>query len=202
MAQYVLANAVNYLGSVLNPGKTIDSAAYDVVALTAAGAHLLPYNAATAARGAQLQALAAKGQALPLDQGQVVDAVSTYVDPAALGQETDEQVLTAGAGVVLHDMVYVSAADTVGRASATDSTKVAIGMVRALDGASATVRKDGEVTGLSGLTAGLTYYLSTAAGQITSTPLSGSGNIVQKIGVAADATTILLQVDHDYVVVA
>jgi len=118
----------------------------------------------------------------------------------AVGLMTDEQTLTAGVGLLLFDMAYISAADTAGRASAADATKIAIGMVRSLSGGMATVRKDGEVTGLAGLVPGATYYLDVAEGGITNVPPSASGQIVQKIGVAVDATTILLQVDRDFTV--
>ncbi len=201
MSQFVLANSVLYRGNVLPAGKIIDSAVYDVTELTGSyGAKLVPFNAATAAQAALLDKRRLRGVQLPLEMAQCIDQVSPFVDPAALGLETDEEILTAGAGLVLFDMAYVSAADTAGRASAADATKVTIGMVRALSGGMATVRKDGEVTGLVGLVPGTTYYLAVAAGGITSVPPSALGQIVQKVGVAVDVTTLILQVDRDFIV--
>lgn len=54
----------------------------------------------------------------------------------------------------------------------------------------AAVYWEGIITGLSGLTPGATQYLDIAAGGITETPPSASGNIVQIIGVALSATEI------------
>jgi hypothetical protein len=51
-------------------------------------------------------------------------------------------------------------------------------------GASATAYKDGSVTGLSGLTVGADYFLSTTAGGITTDPsgYTTSGQTVQHVG--------------------
>lgn len=46
------------------------------------------------------------------------------------------------------------------------------------------------ITGLSGLTPGATYFLSTTPGEVTATPPSGSGNIVQEIGKAISETEL------------
>jgi hypothetical protein len=48
-------------------------------------------------------------------------------------------------------------------------------------------------TSLSGLTAGDTYFLSTTAGTVSNTPPTGSGNVVQKVGVALAATEITFE---------
>lgn len=55
--------------------------------------------------------------------------------------------------------------------------------------AAAIVYKEGTISGLSGLTAGSSLYLSaTTAGAITATAPSGSGQISQRIGTALSAT--------------
>ncbi|HNU06378.1 MAG TPA: hypothetical protein PKO33_01350 [Pyrinomonadaceae bacterium] len=46
-------------------------------------------------------------------------------------------------------------------------------------------------TGLSGLTVGAEYYLSTTAGALTSTAPSTSGNSVQRLGIAISSSSIL-----------
>lgn len=56
--------------------------------------------------------------------------------------------------------------------------------------ASATVYLEGKVTGLTSLTPGATYYLSTTAGAITTTAPSGSADIVQIVGNAVNTTTL------------
>jgi len=53
---------------------------------------------------------------------------------------------------------------------------------------------EGKLTGLSGLTIGTTQYLSDSTpGDVTETPVTTSGNILQKVGRAASATTIVFE---------
>lgn len=49
---------------------------------------------------------------------------------------------------------------------------------------------EGIVTGLSGLTPGVRYYLSNTAGTITSTPLTGAGEVSQFVGRSISATEL------------
>jgi hypothetical protein len=105
--------------------------------------------------------------------------------------------------VAVGDVVYLSAADTVDKASATDDTKPAIGVVVSKPTATtAVVRWGGTASVFAGLTPGATYYLSTVAGTITDTAPSGSGNIVQRLGFAKNATTLFIQIDRDFTVLA
>jgi hypothetical protein len=78
-------------------------------------------------------------------------------------------------------------------ANATDGTKPADGFVRyacAL-GATALVFGPGLHDALSGLTPGATYFLDTTNGQITATPPSGAGNLLQSIGKAVSSSALL-----------
>lgn len=50
-----------------------------------------------------------------------------------------------------------------------------------------------QITGLTGLTAGSWYYLSTTAGDITATAPSGTGNVSQRAGKALTTTSLLFQ---------
>jgi len=79
------------------------------------------------------------------------------------------------------------------KADATAAGKEAHGYVLAsvTSGASGTVYFDDELTGLSGLTLGARYFLSTTPGVITDTPPSATGNIVQCVGVAVSASSII-----------
>lgn len=56
--------------------------------------------------------------------------------------------------------------------------------------ASATVYKDGTITGLTGLTVGPQYLSSTTAGQPTATIPTADGTLVQKVGNASSATVM------------
>lgn len=60
---------------------------------------------------------------------------------------------------------------------------------------------DGIIPGFTGLTKGARQYLSATAGGRTETPPSGSGNLVQYIGIAVSDTEIEFDPD-DYVVLA
>ena len=104
--------------------------------------------------------------------------------------------------VALRDVVYISGADTVALADADDPAKVpAIGVVVAIiDPTNCRVQLQGEVGGFGGLVPNTDYYLDTAAGGITAAPPIAPGSIVQKIGRARDATTLVVETDLDYLV--
>jgi hypothetical protein len=79
------------------------------------------------------------------------------------------------------------------KADATTNAKPAHGFVLAnvTAPANATVYLLSEInTAVSGLTIGADYYLSTTPGGVTTTPPSASGNIVQFIGTATQATAL------------
>ena len=99
------------------------------------------------------------------------------------------EALLAGELVNIHSSTVANAR----KANATDGEKPADGFVLAnvSSAATANVRRSGElVTGLTGLTPGARYYLSTTAGAITTTPPSTSGNVVQYVGVATSTTSL------------
>lgn len=51
---------------------------------------------------------------------------------------------------------------------------------------------EGTITGLAGLIPGR-YYLATSPGEVTTTPPSASGNVVQYIGEAVSTTEITFE---------
>lgn len=110
-----------------------------------------------------------------------------------VGYGEDIGVFTAGENLTAGDLVYVSAAGTVWKADANAVAKSAIGFVLAGASAAAScnVYFEGTITGLTGLTAGSKYFLSASTtGGITTTAPSGSGDIVQLVGVATSTTTL------------
>jgi len=106
--------------------------------------------------------------------------------------------------VSVNDFVYLSAIDTVDKASATSiATAPAIGIVIAKPGPTvATVLLgDGEVPGFVGLTTLAQYYLSLTAGLATlSVGAYGAGNVVQKVGKAKSTSVMIIEVDGDYTI--
>lgn len=103
-------------------------------------------------------------------------------------------------GVAVRDAVYLSAADGVDQADSDDSSKQPlIGIVVSKPSAiTAIVAYYGEVTGFVGLTPGATYYLGTVPGTITTVAPTTPGNIVQRIGFARSATTLVVFTDRDW----
>lgn len=115
--------------------------------------------------------------------------------PAGFGQNTIPAV--AAESLAAHDVVnlYNNAGTiNVRKADATAEGKEANGFVTAAYalGASATVYTEGNIlSGMSGLTPGARYYLSTTPGQVTAVPVSAAGNVDQCVGVAASDTTLV-----------
>jgi hypothetical protein len=103
------------------------------------------------------------------------------------------QTLAAGDLVNLHT---VTGAIRMRKADATDETKPAHGYVTSAvtSGNVGAMFGPGTINdAVTGLTPGATYFLSTTAGLTTATPPSTGGNIVQKIGEATSATTLLFE---------
>lgn len=116
--------------------------------------------------------------------------------PTGIGPQTKSLVaseaIAAGAGI----NVWLDAGTVKMRnadASAASAGKACHGFVLAAVASAATGSAyfEGEISGLSGLTGGATYFLSdTTPGAFTLTPVTTAGRILQKIGVATSATTI------------
>ena len=104
------------------------------------------------------------------------------------------QTYACAVGVIPGDAVYVSAANTVAKASAIGpSTLPAIGIV--LSKPTTTTCKlitDGSIDGYTGLTPGATYYVSDTPGQISTTP----GTNEQEVGVAYNTTTLIIEMQE------
>lgn len=145
---------------------------------------LTEVEAKTASAGA-----ADAGKIVALDAGGKID---TTMMPSGIG--SDSKTMTASEAISAGDIVNVhdSSGAKVRKADAANSSKLAVGFAPSAisNGASGTVNFEGTITGLSGLTIGATYYLSTTAGGITATAPTGSGNAVQKVGVAISATEL------------
>lgn len=115
--------------------------------------------------------------------------------PSGFGQNTVPAL--ASESLSAHDIVnlYNNAGTiNVRKADATAEGKEANGFVIAAvtSGATATVYTEGNIlSGLTGLTPGARYYLSTTPGQINAAPVSATGNVDQCVGVAASATTLV-----------
>lgn len=113
--------------------------------------------------------------------------------PVGIGADT--AVLVASENLAAGD--FVSVWDDVGTAKvrksdASDSAKRANGFVLAAVtlGENATVYFEGTNTQLSGLTAGDVWLSTTTPGDVQQTVPTGSGNIIQRLGVAVSPTAM------------
>lgn len=116
--------------------------------------------------------------------------------PVGFGQ--DAVTAVAAEALSAGDLVYFNASGAVLKADATAIAKQARGYVTVAvaNAANATVFFDDSNTALTGLTPGLTYYLSVISGGVTATPTTTSGQIVQEIGFAASATTLRVNIQE------
>lgn len=124
--------------------------------------------------------------------------LDTTVMPVGVGSDTKSvtasENLTGGDFVTIwNDTGTVKAR----KADATTAGKEADGFVLSAvtSGQSALVYFEATNTALSSLTPGARYYLSTSAGQVTTTPPSSSGNVVQYVGRAISTTELSFEPD-------
>lgn len=114
--------------------------------------------------------------------------------PTGVGAET--VVIQAAGNLAAGDLVNLYEAAGVSRVRKADASAAATfanGFVIAAvtSGNDATVYLGGILSGLTGLTVGKTF-LSTTPGVATAVPPTSTGNIVQSIGFAVDATSIAI----------
>jgi hypothetical protein len=114
------------------------------------------------------------------------------------GVAADSVTLTAGEALSAGDFVYISAAGTVLKADATTPAKAARGYVLAAvsNAQPATVYFDESNSSVTGLTPGATYFLSTTAGGVTTSPTTTAGQIVQELGFATSATNLHVNIQE------
>jgi hypothetical protein len=115
--------------------------------------------------------------------------------PVGIG--ADVQVIVATEDLAAGDFVNIynqSGEGKVRKADATTAGKEACGYVReaVTSGGQATVYFEGTNDQVTGQTPGF-MFLSTVAGKATSMPPSGSGNVLQRVGIATSPTTINFQ---------
>jgi hypothetical protein len=110
--------------------------------------------------------------------------------PSGVGADTISA--TAGEALSAGDLVYFNGSGNALKADANAVAKAAVGYVLASisNGASGTIYLSGTITGLTSLTPGAAYYLSTTPGGITTTAPTGTADIVQRVGYALSATSL------------
>ncbi len=125
-------------------------------------------------------------------------------DPTPTPGEAQNNILSTAyscnSSIAVNDVVYISSSNTVGLADNNGSnTFPVIGIVTSKPTTTTCIIcLFGEIT-LSGLTAGVSYYLSSTAGAMTVTPPTASGSIIQILGVAKTSTIFSLNINLNYI---
>ncbi|MFZ9907762.1 MAG: hypothetical protein ACO3FJ_08740, partial [Ilumatobacteraceae bacterium] len=111
---------------------------------------------------------------------------------------TVDQVHTFGVG----DAIYFNGTAYVDSKADAANTADVLGIVsKVIDSDTFQYIPSGEVTGLSGLTAGATYFLSAStAGAITATEPTTIGHVSVPVGTALSATKLLVGIKRGYVI--
>ena len=142
------------------------------------------------------------------DAGRAIGAnASGLLDESFLptGIGADTVVIVASENLSSNDLVNVfddGGTFKVRKADASTTGKLADGFVKdaVTSGGNATVYPPGStITGLSGVTAGRQYLSDSTPGGFTSTPPSGTGKVVQCVGVGTSATTMNFTRGEHYV---
>lgn len=133
-------------------------------------------------------------------------AVSTLTGGGGGGGGGGGTYVDSGA-VAVCDAVNVNGSDQVQRADATSAATAPVAGFVSFKPTVATSKLiySGELGGFVGLVAGASYFLDVNPGQITQVPPAlpadaGTGKIVQRVGIAKNATTLIVQIDPSYVV--
>jgi len=105
---------------------------------------------------------------------------------------------TCDTGVAVGEFVYFSGANTIDESENTNPLTVpAIGVVvNKPTATSCFLAHEGEVDGFTGLTSGAIYYLAATGGVSTTAPTT-LGNVVQRVGIAINTTTLLLTLNQE-----
>lgn len=158
-----------------------------------AGDKYIKNNAGQLQEVAALQASAGAGDAGKIPALDASGRIDNSMMPVGIGADTKDivtsEALSAGDFVNIYDN---AGTPTARKADASSPAKRAHGFVLAAvgSGANATVYFEGQNTQVSGLTAGEVYLDDASPGDATDTAPSTAGHIVQRLGVALDATTI------------
>lgn len=122
--------------------------------------------------------------------------LDTSMLPNGIG--ADSVTLVAGEALSAGDFIYINGTGQAMKADATSAAKAARGytLSAASSGANVTVYFDESNSALTSLTPGATYYLSSTAGQVTTTAPTTTGNIVQEVGFATSANNLHVNIQE------
>ncbi len=122
-----------------------------------------------------------------------------------VGVTPDTLTANASGALSAGDFIYVTSGGLIARASAAPGGNETIGFVLAASttGTPATAYFEGRNTGLTGLTVGAKYYLSTTVpGGVQTAVPTGAGAFQQAVGRAISASTIAFEADDQPITLA
>lgn len=118
--------------------------------------------------------------------------IDTSLMPVGIGAATESIVASEAlsAGDIVN--IWNDAGTRKARKADASNGRIAHGFVisSVSNAANATVYLSGNITGLTGLTIGANYFLSSTPGTFTTTPPSTAGQTIQMVGYAVSTTTI------------
>lgn len=121
------------------------------------------------------------------------------LDPSLMpsGITPDQKSGTSNGTITAKDLVYVETAGTIARASAAAAGNQAMGWATTsvATGQPIIMQLEGKITGLSALTPGARYFLSTTPGGIVTPCPTGTGVLAQYVGTALSATELNFEPD-------
>lgn len=139
-----------------------------------------------------IQTSAGAGDAGKIPALDAAGKLSSTMMPTGVGADTVS--VAASENLAAGDLVnvYDDSGAKCRKADADDPAKFCVGFVLASVESpnNATIYLEGQNTQVSGMTPGARQYLSGTAGGITETPPTGTGKIVQCVGVAISATVL------------
>ncbi|NDC95558.1 tail fiber domain-containing protein [bacterium] len=166
------------------------------------GALKLPVGNATTERPTGTAA-ALKGMIRYNDTDDVFEGYNELAGWASIGGGgTTDRVTQASHGFVVGDVLWLNGSTYAKAIATAANTAEVIGVVsRVIDASTFEVTLSGEVSGLSGLTAGEVYFLSAStSGLLTTTEPTTIGYVSVPIGIASSATTLYVSPKRGVVV--
>jgi hypothetical protein len=132
----------------------------------------------------------------------------TSTDNIEVIEGTDEiqinmdKEFTCTATEQVNDLVYISAANTVAQANATDiSTAQVVGFIASKSNdTTCRIRTYGVLNGFTGLTFGRQYFLSTTSGSVSLSAPTASDTVLVRVGKAVDADTLFVNINNNYII--
>lgn len=119
----------------------------------------------------------------------------TVLEAGGASSAVTVDLTLSGGGGVGNAMRINGSGEALQALATSEAESIVAGVVTAVDGSTVTLCVAGVATGLSGLTPGARYYVSSSvAGSLTATAPSAPGQYVAQVGIALTTSTLLIQI--------